>query len=109
MFNQEHIPSQEAQQRFTSQEANNILNIAARFRNDSFSQEQLEAIAEEAGIPREAIQRAIQEHQRQIQAEMEKKRLCEERRRHWRRLLPLVVLVFLILVTGLALFSYLTL
>jgi hypothetical protein len=104
MFNQEHTSSQEAQQRFTSQEAGDILNIAARFSNDSFSQEQLEAIAEEAGIPREAIYRAIQEHQRQIQAGMEKKRLREERRRHWHRILPLALLIIVTLVTALALF-----
>lgn len=104
MFNQEHTSSQEAQRQFSSQEAGDILNLAARLSNDSFSQEQLEAIAEEAGIPREAIHRAIQERQRQIQAENEKKRLREERRQHWHRMLPLVSLVLVILVTSLAIF-----
>lgn len=104
MFKQEHTSSQEAHRQFSSQEAGDILNIAARLSDDAFSQEQLEAIAEEAGISREAIHRAIQEHQRQIQAEQEKKRQREERRRHWHRTLPLVALVFVILATSLALY-----
>lgn len=104
MFNLDHTSSQEAQRQFSSQEAGDILNLAARLSNDSFSQEQLETIAEEAGIPREAIHRAIQEHQRQIQAEIEKNRLREERRQHWHRMLPLISLILVILVTGLALY-----
>ncbi|MCW5935230.1 MAG: hypothetical protein KIT45_13195 [Fimbriimonadia bacterium] len=71
MLKQESSPEQgqPTRESFNSHEAGEILQIAAKLGSDNYSIEQLEAIAEEAGVSREAIHQAIEARKKQQQLE----------------------------------------
>jgi ferric-dicitrate binding protein FerR (iron transport regulator) len=65
-----------ADERFTPEEAVEILKRAVALEKDQFSTEDLYEMGREAGVSREAVQRAITEYrelQRQLEAERERR------------------------------------
>jgi len=77
--------NEQAQASFTSKEAGDILKIAVRLGGDQVSQEQLEAIAEEAGLSREVVQQAIREYQRQQAGAVHEQTVIQKPRQTHRR------------------------
>lgn len=70
----------EVERRYSPEEAGEILKLAASLQDDSFSVEQLQGIAREAGVSDEQLHRAIEHYEQQ------KCRLLERRRERRRRL-----------------------
>ncbi|MEN3000617.1 MAG: hypothetical protein ABDI19_02110 [Armatimonadota bacterium] len=83
---------------FTAEEAGAILNLAAQLHDRHLSQEQLITIAEEAGIPRETLQRAIAEFQHQQRQKALQQEQAQRARRHKRRKLLLILASLALLV-----------
>ncbi len=86
--------SAEVKRRYSPEEAGEILKLAAGLQDDSFSVEQLQGIAREAGVSDEQLHRAIEQYEQQ------KRRLLERRRERRRRLkvfllvgMPLIIAV----------------
>ncbi|MCS7066710.1 MAG: helix-turn-helix domain-containing protein [Fimbriimonadales bacterium] len=102
MQTQQHVSGEahSAQQApmFTAEEAGAILNLAAQLHDSHLSQEQLITIAEEAGIPRETLQRAIAEFQRQQRQKALQQEQAQRARRHKRRKLWLILASLALLV-----------
>ena len=69
--------SHNADERFTPEEAVEILKRAVALEKDQFSVEDLYAMGHEAGVSREAVQRAIAEY-REEQRQLEEERLWRE-------------------------------
>ncbi|MCS6923925.1 MAG: hypothetical protein NZM10_06050 [Fimbriimonadales bacterium] len=63
MMLEQQQPSAEAERRYSPEEAGEILRLAANLQENSFSLEQLQAIASEAGISEETLQRAVREYE----------------------------------------------
>lgn len=96
MHHEHQQVNEPSQTSFTSKEAGDILKIAVRLGGDQVSQEQLEAIAEEAGLSRETVQRAIREYKRQQARTVQEPTMAQQpqQKRRYRRawfLLPLGV------------------
>ncbi|MCS7209528.1 MAG: hypothetical protein NZ874_08150 [Fimbriimonadales bacterium] len=93
--------SAQAPQQFTPDEAIEILKQAATMTSQQLSIEQLETIADEAGIPRENLYQAVQQHLQRADAseraaDLEQLRARERRQRRNARLKRLLLLFGLI-------------
>lgn len=77
--------SYDADERFTPDEAVEILKRAVALEKDQFSVEDLYTMGHEAGVSREAVQRAIAEY-REEQRQLEEERLWREQQLEAERL-----------------------
>jgi hypothetical protein len=74
-----------ADERFTPEEAVEILKRAVALEKDQFSTEDLYEMGREAGVSREAVERAIKEY-RELQSQLEAERLWREQQAEAERL-----------------------
>lgn len=75
--------SMESEQRYSPEEAGEILKLAANLQDDSFTIEQLRAIAREAGIDDQQLSRALEQHERLKQQKAFQQQEKRRRRKRW--------------------------
>jgi protein-disulfide isomerase-like protein with CxxC motif len=66
---QEQVQATASQAHYSPEEAGEILRIAAHLQDNTITAEQLRAIAREAGVSDENLERAIQQYEQSRQAE----------------------------------------
>ena len=75
------VEATESQAHYSPEEAGEILRIAAHLQDNTITAEQLRAIAREAGVSDENLERAIQQYEQSRQAEAHKQQQRANRKR----------------------------
>ena len=78
---QEQVQATASQAHYSPEEAGEILRIAAHLQDNTITAEQLRAIAREAGVSDENLERAIQQYEQSRQAEAHKQQQRANRKR----------------------------
>lgn len=73
----------ESERRYSPEEAGEILKLAANLQDDSFTLEQLRAIAREAGIEDQQLSRALEQYEQRQQHAVLRRQEKQGRRRRW--------------------------
>jgi hypothetical protein len=85
MLKQDHATeTPPSQAHYSPEEAGEILRIAAHLQDNTITAEQLRAIAREAGVSDENLERAIQQYEqiRQAEAQMRQRATAQRKRRY---------------------------
>ncbi|MDW8051213.1 MAG: hypothetical protein RMJ83_01905 [Armatimonadota bacterium] len=97
MIQQQH-PSAETERYYSPEEAGEILKLAANLQDNAFSLERLRAIAAEAGISEENLQRAVQLYEQQRKQSLQSRESkVASRRKNFKRLALYLALIVALL------------
>ena len=91
----------ESQVRYSAAEVGEILRLAANLQEDAFSVEQLRAVAREAGVSDESLERAIQQFEESRRVETRRKQQIAARRKFWLKTLAWTLALVAIMSAGL--------
>jgi hypothetical protein len=91
----------ESQVRYSAAEVGEILRLAANLQEDAFSVEQLRAVAREAGVSDESLERAIQQFEESRRVETRRKHRAAARRKFWLKTLAWTLALVAIMSAGL--------
>ena len=95
------VEATESQAHYSPEEAGEILRIAAHLQDNKITAEQLRAIAREAGVSDENLERAIQQFEESRRVETRRKQQIAARRKFWLKTLAWALALVGIMSAGL--------
>ena len=95
------VEATESQAHYSPEEAGEILRIAAHLQDNKITAEQLRAIAREAGVSDENLERAIQQFEESRRVETRRKQQIAARRKFWLKTLAWALALVAIMSAGL--------
>jgi hypothetical protein len=95
------VEATESQAHYSPEEAGEILRIAAHLQDNTITAEQLRAIAREAGVSDENLERAIQQFEESRRVETRRKQQIAARRKFWLKTLAWTLALVAIMSAGL--------
>jgi hypothetical protein len=95
------VEATESQAHYSPEEAGEILRIAAHLQDNTITAEQLRAIAREAGVSDENLERAIQQFEESRRVETRRKHRAAARRKFWLKTLAWTLALVAIMSAGL--------
>jgi hypothetical protein len=95
------VEATESQAHYSPEEAGEILRIAAHLQDNKITAEQLRAIAREAGVSDENLERAIQQFEESRRVETRRKQQIAARRKFWLKTLAWTLALVGIMSAGL--------